>query len=259
MGASHGAPTLTFGPCRRGVPDATLRAPPGAGAFRMETLLDNIFWHAMRGQQAAISSSGGTARRYARGYSPIAAFATPQRADLDCLVAEFDPGERFYTDVWSGPVPSGWQLEFESGMEKMVWDGAAVPAGDAPDAVSLGPQHAVQALALAELTRPGPFGLRTIEMGSYLGLFENGQLVAMAGERAFSGILREISGICTHPDHQGRGLAKRLTAMVIRRILQRGETPFLHVVSGNRSAHQFYRRLGFRDHRTSTVRILFRR
>jgi ribosomal protein S18 acetylase RimI-like enzyme len=224
----------------------------------MEQLLDNVFWHAMVGSQADIASGSGSSRRYARGYSPIAAFADPLHANFEALEGEFEPGERFYTDAWSGPVPGGWRLEFESYMEKMVWDGAAAPTADAPGAVPLRTEHAAQALVLAELTRPGPFGLRTIEMGSYLGLVEDGRLIAMAGERACAGNLREVSGICTHPEFQGRGLAKRLTAMVIRHILARGETPFLHVVGGNHTAHDFYRKLGFRDFHTSTVRILVR-
>lgn len=80
----------------------------------------------------------------------------------------------------------------------------------------------------------------------------------MAGERAFAAGLREVSGIGTDPVFQGRGLARALTAMLIRRILARGETPFLHVMAGNRAAHDFYLRLGFRRHRRSPPRIVER-
>ena len=141
-------------------------------------------------------------------------------------------------------------------MFQMVWD-APAPAGDAfPDAVPLGPEHAEAALALATLTRPGPFGPRTIELGEYFGCFEGPRLVAMAGERMCAGRLREISGVCTHPDQQGRGLARKLMLKLIARQLQRDETPFLHVMRDNRAAHTLYERMGFRVHREPGVRVV---
>ena len=116
-----------------------------------------------------------------------------------------------------------------------------------------------QALELAALTRPGPFGPRTIELGEYFGCFEGERLVAMAGERMHAGTLREISGVCTHPDFQGRGLARRLMAKLVRRQMQRGETPFLHVMRGNARARRLYARMGFRARRESVVRVIARR
>jgi len=111
-------------------------------------------------------------------------------------------------------------------------------------------------LELADLTRPGPFGLRTIELGEYFGCFEAERLVAMAGERMHAGKLREISGVSTHPDFQGRGLARRLMVKLIRRQMQREELPFLHVMSDNKNAHRLYERMGFRDYRESLVRVI---
>ena len=172
-------------------------------------LLDNIFWHALSGPQAIFAVGAGMARRYAPGFSPIAGFADPHRPDLDALRPFCAPGEPFYTDGWSGPVPDGWKLEVESTMFKMLWAGVQPAADDAPEAVPLGPEHAAEAMALAQLTRPGPFGLRTIQLGEYFGLFDGSRLMAMAGERSFARGLREVSGICTHPDYQGRGLARR--------------------------------------------------
>jgi predicted GNAT family acetyltransferase len=112
--------------------------------------------------------------------------------------------------------------------------------------------------ALAELTRPGPFDARTIEFGEYYGVFEGDRLVAMAGERMQDRHFREVSGVCTHPDQQGRGLARRLTELVVRRELARGETPFLHVVSTNAKAIGLYERMGFTTAREVPVRIVWR-
>jgi ribosomal protein S18 acetylase RimI-like enzyme len=138
----------------------------------------------------------------------------------------------------------------------MIWDAAMPAADEAPEAIALGPEHAAQALELAMLTRPGPFGLRTIELGEYFGCFDGQRLIAMAGERMHAGRLREISGVCTHPDFQGRGYARRLMVKLVRRQLQRGETPFLHVMRDNANARELYWRLGFVDYRESVVRVV---
>jgi ribosomal protein S18 acetylase RimI-like enzyme len=222
----------------------------------MSELLDNIMWHVLTGPHARFATGGPTAKRYASGFSPILGFADPVLPDLDALRPFTVSGEHFYCSDWNGRVPTGWTLDAEATMFQMVWDGA-LPADDpAPEAVPLGPAHAEAALALAEFTRPGPFGIRTLELGEYFGVFEDGRLIAMAGERMAAGALREISGVCTHPDHQGRGLARRLMHKLLQREVRRGETPFLHVMRANEAAHGLYLRMGFRDHRETTVRVV---
>lgn len=220
------------------------------------TLLDNIIWHALSGAQAGVSAGTDQVRRYAAGFSPIVGFADPARPDFAALARFCEPGEHFYCGGWSGEPPAGWQLEAESTMFLMVWEGAPPERDEAPDAQPLGAAHADQALALAELTRPGPFGLRTIELGEYFGCFEGDRLVAMAGERMHAGPWREISGVCTLPERQGRGLARRLMLKLIQRQVQRGERPFLHVMSGNSGAWQLYERMGFRRHHETPVRVI---
>jgi ribosomal protein S18 acetylase RimI-like enzyme len=221
------------------------------------SLLDNITWHALSGPHARFASGTGGARRYARGFSPIVGFADPARPDFAALAGHCEPGEHFYCDGWDGAPPAGWRVDVESTMFKMVWDGAA-PEDDAPEAIALVPAHAGQAVELATLTRPGPFGPRTIELGEYFGCFEGDRLVAMAGERMHAGNLREVSGVCTHPEHQGRGLARRLMHKLIRRELARGETPFLHVMRGNTGAIRLYEAMGFRVYRETVVRVVAR-
>jgi ribosomal protein S18 acetylase RimI-like enzyme len=219
-------------------------------------LLDNVMWHVLTGPHAPFSAGTTTARRYARGFSPILGFADTQRPDLDALRAFAEPGEHFYCSDWSGPVPAGWTLDAETTMFQMLWSGPAPAEEPAPDAVALGAAHADAALRLAELTRPGPFGPRTLELGEYFGIFDGARLVAMAGERMWAGSLREISGVCTHPEHQGRGLARKLMLKLVQRELQRGQTPFLHVMRSNEGAHALYRRMGFADHRETVVRVI---
>lgn len=224
--------------------------------MHMTHLLDHVTWLTLIGPHARFAAGTDEARRYAAGFSPILGFADIKHPDFAALADYCQPDEHFYTDGWSGEIPDGWRLDAESTMFKMVWEGG-IPAGDeAPDAVRLDPEHAARALELAELTNPGPFGLRTIELGDYFGYFHGQRLVAMAGERMCAGTLREISGVCTHPDFQGRGLARRLMMKLIRLEMQRGETPFLHVMRDNAGARSLYARMGFRDYKESVVRVV---
>jgi len=218
--------------------------------------LDNIAWHALSGAQAHFAVGAGAVRRYAPGFSPIVGFADPQRPDFDAMAKWCEPAEQFYSLLWTGSPPAGWQVHFEGSLLSMVWTAAAAPDDEAADAVRLDARHAAQALELARLTRPGPFGPRTIELGDYFGFFEGSRLVAMAGERMHAGTLREISGVCTHPDRQGGGLARKLMLKLVRRQLGRGETPFLHVMRDNVHARALYERMGFRVYKESVVRVV---
>ncbi|MTI45499.1 putative GNAT family acetyltransferase [Roseibium hamelinense] len=109
----------------------------------------------------------------------------------------------------------------------------------------LGDTDHADMLALAELTKPGPFFRRTPELGTFWGLRIDGQLAAMAGERLKLEGHTEVSGVCTHPDHRGKGLAKLLSARVAETIEARGEVPFLHAYADNEGAIKLYQNLGF--------------
>jgi ribosomal protein S18 acetylase RimI-like enzyme len=223
--------------------------------------LDAIFWNTLTGPHARHASGVGGARRYAAGFSPIIAFADPGAADFAALAPFCAPGEVFYCEGWQGACPDGWRIDAETTMLRMVWDPRVPTVDSAPDAVALGPGHVDAAVALAALCRPGPFGPRTIELGNYYGYLEGGdqgRLIAMAGQRMRVPGYTEISGVCTHPDAQGRGLARQLMGKLIDQQMQTGQLPFLHVMRANRLAHDFYERMGFVDYLESTVRVLSR-
>ena len=220
-------------------------------------VLDNVFWHALGDTQRELAVGTDHVRRYSPGLPPLLAFADPSHPRLEELAPFCQPGERFYAAHWRGTPPEGWQVEFETTMELMVWSGGT-PQEEPVPAVALTAAHVPQMVDLATLTRPGPFGPRNLELGDYLGCFEEGRLVAMAGERMHAGSLREVSAICTHPDFQGRGLARKLVQRMVATQLRRGETPFLHVMSANAGAVHLYRKLGFEVHRSCAVRVVAR-
>lgn len=124
------------------------------------------------------------------------------------------------------------------------------------DFTDLTDDDAGEMLALATLTVPGPYAAKTNRLGGFVGIRRDGRLLAMAGERMKPGRHTEVSGVCTHPDHRGRGYAGFLMRLVAARILARGEEPFLHCYASNAGAIALYRRLGFEPHQSVTATVL---
>lgn len=220
------------------------------------SLLDNIVWHTLTGPQARFSAGTDHAKRYARGFPGFVAFADAAHPDLPAVAPFCEPGEHFYVLGWTGAVPHGWQLDAEATVHQLVWDAALPEADETLAAVPLTSAHAAQMKQLVDLTKPGPYADRLVDMGDYFGIFEGERLVAMAGERMAAGTLREISGVCTHPDFQGRGLARQLVNKLIRLQMGRGQTPFLHVMAHNLHARDVYERMGFRHHHARPARVV---
>lgn len=153
-------------------------------------------------------------------------------------------------------VPNGLEAIRTATGVQMV---ATRPLQVEDDVELLGDADAAEMLALATLTEPGPFFPRTHTMGRFIGVRIGDRLAAMAGERMrFPGHV-EISGVCTHPDFRGRGLARRLSASMAARAQLRGEQPFLHAWTTNTAAISLYESLGFVVRTTVNVAVLRRR
>lgn len=218
--------------------------------------LNNISWHSLAGPQAMFSSGTAVAKRYAAGFSPIIGFADVEHPDFVGLEPYCQPGEHFYCAEWTGSTPPGWRIDADTTAQQLVWDGAVPELDDSISIVKLDATHLPRILELVAATEPGPFGIRTIELGDYFGVFDGERLVAMAGERLVAGTLREISGVCTHPNFQGRGLARRLIQKLVCNQLRRGQTPFLQVTRENAGAQSLYVRMGFRFYREKILRVI---
>jgi ribosomal protein S18 acetylase RimI-like enzyme len=212
---------------------------------RDTTVLDNAVWHSLAGAHRELAEREGLAARYEPDVSVFGGIADGTDAawrDLEHVVGPSGIGVLFRAEI--PRLPPGWtRLDGGRGHQMVLGDLAAV---DVPAGVrDLGPADVGEMLALVELTRPGPFATRTVELGGYVGVFDGDRLVAMAGQRLAPPGFREVSAVCTHPDFRGRGLAAGLTALVARRILDRGERPFLHHASDNDAARRVYEAIGF--------------
>lgn len=219
-------------------------------------VLDDPVGESLRGPHARFARVLGQAATYQSGVATFSALASgqdPQRwADLARLLG---PGA--FADMFSYPAipPPGWAPVFVLEGRQMIWRGAGQPAAPrAGTVVELGEDSVPEMLDLIARTRPGPFWPRTRELGRYLGVRENGVLVAMAGERLRPPGWTEISAVCTAPEARGRGYAGRLIRALIADIVTRGERPFLHVAEANDVAIARYERLGFVTRKPVTFR-----
>jgi predicted GNAT family acetyltransferase len=209
--------------------------------------LDRPVWNALSTKLAGFALGGERARRFAPDIGPLAGACddTPESlAELAALIPSDGTLLVLQADEIVLP-PNTVALTTASGVQ-MVATELALPANSEHHVERLTDEDFPAMLALATLTKPGPFAARTPMLGEFWGVKDRGVLVAMAGERMRHDGFTEVSGVCTHPDARGRGLARTLSALVAARIVQRGETPYLHAYATNTAAIQLYESLGFR-------------
>ena len=138
----------------------------------------------------------------------------------------------------------------------MLYENNYPPVTAQHEMIPLQAKHIPQMLALTKLTNPGPFHERTIELGNYFGIFNNEQLVAMAGQRMHAGSYLEISAVCTLPGYHGNGYATSLMKHMTGIIKAQSRTPFLHVITENEKAIRLYASLGFVTRREMLVNVI---
>ncbi|MFF3670223.1 GNAT family N-acetyltransferase [Microtetraspora malaysiensis] len=221
--------------------------------------LDDPVRESLRGFHAHLARRLGRAAGYLPEVSTFSAVsAEPDAAEWADLARMLGRGE--LADLFSCPAtpPADWEPVFALGGFQMICPAGSHP-GDAdaePDSgiVELGVDDVSEMLQLTARTQPGPFWPRTHELGTYLGIRENGALVAMAGERLRPPGWTEISAVCTAPEARGRGHAARLVRALVARITSRNDQPFLHVAEANTPARALYERLGFEVRKPVTFR-----
>ena len=211
--------------------------------------LDNVIWQALTTRQAEFAEISTHARRFTPEVSPLGAFPEPTTEGYESLAKLLGARGTVGLFLEEPYQPrADWIFVAGAPMPEMIYqggNGALSQYASHPEILELGPSDVPEMMELTALTKPGPFGKRTHELGTYLGIRHDGKLVAMAGERLKVPGYTEVSAVCTHPEHTGRGYARILMMEIMQRIRSQGETPFLHVRGDNVRAIELYERLGF--------------
>jgi ribosomal protein S18 acetylase RimI-like enzyme len=210
------------------------------------TPLENPIWSSLATGHRALARVHGLAARYPSDISPLSAIREPSPQAFADLRALTQPGEIVgLATGFEVAIPDDWEIMVSRFIDQMVCDDFH-PGGNI-EPLLLSDKDVPEMIALTKLTQPGPFEHGTIGMGKYLGVRSpDGTLMAMAGQRMSLTDFREISAVCTHPDHQGKGYAGKLMTILAREIIADGKMPILHVKTENASAKHLYAKLGFR-------------
>ena len=221
-------------------------------------LLERPPWSALTTVHSDFALGNDLARRYPPAIAPMAGLCEVSDEAMDALAALMTPGDVVGLFGLEPVLEArGLLIVAHKHIEQMTCERhdnlphighiTELTAADVPDM-----------LHLVELTKPGPFAAGAIVLGSYLGIRCAGKLIAMAGERMRLDGFTEISAVCTHPEYRGCGYASSLVRALVRQIIARGETPFLHLYSDNATAAALYTKLGFTQRRRLIVTVLQR-
>jgi predicted GNAT family acetyltransferase len=224
----------------------------------MTHLLDRPAWNALGTAHAALAEGNASARRYPLSIVPFAAVVDESRESLEALTELANPSEVMAL-VEAGPitVPPAFSVMVADTLVQMTAKEPHPRITD-PRIETLGVADAEEMLALATLTKPGPFTLGAQKLGTFWGVRIDGRLAAMAGQRMRTPGYAELSGLCTHPDFQGRGLGSLLFRFVAGEIAAREEVAFLHAYASNTGAIALYHHLGFAIRERMNLRIVKR-
>ena len=211
----------------------------------MNHILQNPVFSALSTGDKHLSFGNERVKYFDEEVSPYAGFEEDNANGFEELHDLFPEGRRIlFARPTSVTIPQGWQLQHEIKGVQFVYEGGNID-GKFSNIVPLTDEHVDQMIELVKLTKPGPFGKRTIDFGYYHGIFDNDTLIAMTGQRLHAGNYTELSAVCTHPDHLGKGYASQLMQHQMQIILKHGQHPFLHVREDNERAIAVYERLGY--------------
>ena len=212
----------------------------------MDQLLNNPVYHALLSGDAHLGSGTSSVKYFEEQVSPFIGFPEDYDKGFEELFHMLSADRRIlYATRKRITEPAGWQLTHEIKGLQFVFTGQPIATDYSLKLVPLESKHVDEMIALAKLTKPGPFDKRTIEFGHYYGIFDNDKLVAMTGQRLHVSPYTEVSAVCTHPACLGKGFAAVLIQHQLNLICKTGQIPFLHLRADNERAIALYERLGF--------------
>ena len=216
----------------------------------MGHILDNMIWNALTTGNNDIAILNGDVGCYLPDIAPFAGMKDFNDANLKKLY-EFIAINRSVVISSLDKMnhdENKWKLIQPMDITQMVYEHTlnTFTTKNSPLIVPLSEKHVPQMMELTALTRPGPFLQQTIRFKNYFGIFIEGRLAAMTGQRMHPRPYMEVSAVCTHPDFRGMGYAKTLMLHLMKIILDNSFTPFLHVLSNNSNAIELYKTIGFR-------------
>ena len=224
--------------------------------------LDTPIWTALTTKQAQHAHSSSLARRFPPEMTLLGALAANTAMAFDSLsqLIQRDAVTLYFT---SPPqIPAGWEIVRAVELHQMVQETEAPPPAEqeaAPEVIELTPADVSEMSVVYAATRPGRTLCQRIQkLGQFLGVREDGKLVAMGGLRLHLPGYCEITTVATLPGHEGHGYATAIVRGLIDRIHTRGDRPFLTVRSDNTRAIEIYHRLGFKERRLLYSRTIRR-
>ena len=228
----------------------------------MVHILDNMIWNAITTGNNDIAILNGDVGCYLPDIAPFAGMKVFNDRNLNKLY-EFIPANRSVAISSLNKMDhneSRWRLVQPMDVTQMVYEHSVntFTTGNSSLIVPLSEEHVPRMIELTALTRPGPFLQQTIRFKNYFGIFIEGRLAAMTGQRMHPRPYMEVSAVCTHPDFRGLGYAKALMLHVMKIILDNSFTPFLHVLSDNINAIELYKAIGFRTRKEIFVDVIRR-
>lgn len=212
----------------------------------VEKHLDNPVYYALLSGDESLGLSVGNVKVFHEEVSPFVGFDVLNKIGFEELYTLL-PARRkiLYASRREILEPASWHTKHHIEGLQFLYSGKTITKSHTPGIIPLQSSHVDEMIALARLTKPGPFDKRTIEFGNYHGIFENNKLAAMTGQRLHVYNYTEISAVCTHPDYLGKGYAAALIWHQLDIILNNGQVPFLHVRADNHRAIALYERLNF--------------
>ncbi|MEU1248173.1 GNAT family N-acetyltransferase [Micromonospora arida] len=213
--------------------------------------LDDFFWPYTswfrRGEQVALLY---------HGVDPptLLAFAAPaDTAALAALLADLAPTlpARLYAHLSPGLsdiLAGSYRLDPGGLHHRMALTAPARLSVVRPEGVVLGTADLPGLRRLYAQAYPGNwFDPRMVDTGQYLGVREDGELVAVAGVHVWSPVYRvaALGNVTTHPRWRGRGLGAAVVAALCVRLRETVEHVTLNVKADNTAAVRLYERVGF--------------